>query len=195
MLSLHTSSSIRNKRIPALLLSFVVFIIYCIYIISNNAPSTVNKINNDILPTQSGKKPKIDVCKTDQVLRNVDPNHTNAHLEFWNHLSDATTEAYKQKWQRFIATIKNFQVPRWETERGIVLVAGNKDTFQRALTAIEILRDMHGCQLDIEVWHLSDEQPSAEMKTRLESLDAKPRDLSDPQLVRPITLRRDAEKQ
>lgn len=192
MPSLHTSSSMRSRKTPILLILFVAFTVYFIYIITN-IPSTVNKLNHDIIPTQD-RRPEHDICKTDQVKRNVDPNHTNAHLQFWNHLSDVTVEVYKKKWQDFMDKIKNNPMPSWK-DRGIVLVAGNKDTFQRTLTAIEILRKMHACQLDIEVWHLSDEQPSEEMKAKLKSLGAKPKDLSDPQLVRPITLRRDAEKQ
>lgn len=191
MPSLHTSSSMRNKRAPVLLITFIAFTVYFIYIITNTP--TVNKLNHDIIPAQN-RSPEHEICKTEQVKRNIDPNHTNAHLRFWNHLSEVTVEVYKKKWQDFMNKIKSTRPPSWD-KRGIVLVAGNKDTFQRTLTAIQILRKMHACQLDIEVWHLSDEQPSEEMKMKLESLGAKPKDLSDPKLVRPITLRRNAEKQ
>ncbi|KAI8055572.1 mannosyltransferase putative-domain-containing protein [Gilbertella persicaria] len=49
--------------------------------------------------------------------------------------------------------------------------------------------------LPIEVWHLHDEQPDANIKQELEKLDAHARDLSNLDLIQPITKRRDAEKQ
>ncbi|ORZ10142.1 mannosyltransferase putative-domain-containing protein [Absidia repens] len=77
---------------------------------------------------------------------------------------------------------------------GIVLVAGNGDTFTRALTTIKLLRN-YGCSLPIDVWHLNDEQPTVEMAKELNDLQAQPRDLSDKNLIRPIDERRGASKQ
>jgi hypothetical protein len=132
-------------------------------------------------------------CKQDAVLRNVDPNHTNAHISFWKHLSQETADVYKSRWQHFISNLKKQTIPSFKG-KGIVLVAGNKDTFRRALTTIQLLRG-YSCRLGIEVWHLNDEQPTTEMKQQLKSLNAVPRDLSDTSLVRPIINRRDADKQ
>jgi hypothetical protein len=206
-MTLHkNSSSSRSKKTQALLVLFVVFIIYCIYSISHNLPSsslssnatTANNKEDNTLPFEQNNQyiaPKSDVCTTDQVLRNVDPNHTNAHIEFWRHLSTNTAQIYRKRWQKFISSVKRTPIPPTFEGKGIVLVAGNKDTFERTLTAIKLLRHMHHCGLDIEVWHLSDEQPSVAIRNELESLGAVPKDLSDPQLVRPIIHRRDAEKQ
>lgn len=223
MMTLHTSSSSRSKRLQVVLVAFVVFIIYCIYNISSNFPSTNNTTNtsageqvntqpppaaplsplvddNALAPLEEDNHqytvpPKTDICKTDQVLRNVDPNHTNAHIDFWKHLSTDTAKVYKKRWQKFVSNVKRSPIPEFEQEKGIVLVAGNGDTFQRTLTAIKLLRNMHHCQLPIEVWHLSDEQPSAEIRQELGTLGAEPRDLSNHSLVRPIIHRRDADKQ
>ncbi|ORE11301.1 hypothetical protein BCV72DRAFT_192534, partial [Rhizopus microsporus var. microsporus] len=54
---------------------------------------------------------------------------------------------------------------------------------------------MHHCDLDIEVWHLSDEQPSVTVQNELAALGAVAKDLSDPNLPRPIQSRRNADKQ
>lgn len=192
----HLGSSNRTKRVQFILLLFSIFIVYCVYSIASNFPSSskedpIHVSTKDVPPAP----PQPPTVISSNVLRNVDPNHTNAHLEFWQHLSNETVISYKNRWQKFIASVKQTSIPKWENQRGIVLVAGNKDTFARTLTAIEVLRNVHGCKLDIEVWHLSDEQPSEAVKDKLELLGAKSRDLSDPQLVRPIQFRRDAEKQ
>jgi alpha 1,2-mannosyltransferase len=216
-MTLHTSLSSRSKRVQVILVGFVVFIIYCIYSISNNFPTpnttpantSTTEVNTPPVATaddstltpveednhQYTVPAKADICKTDQVIRNTDPNHTNAHIDFWKHLTTATAQVYKKRWQRFISNVKRTPIPQFEEEKGIVFVGGNGDTFHRTLTAIKLLRNMHHCQLPIEVWHLSDEQPSIEMRDDLESLNAVPKDLSDPQLVRPIIHRRDADKQ
>ncbi|KAI8388684.1 mannosyltransferase putative-domain-containing protein [Radiomyces spectabilis] len=78
--------------------------------------------------------------------------------------------------------------------RGIVLVAGNRDTFVRALTTVRLLRSL-SCSLPAEVWHLNDEQPSKDMVRDLYKAGAVTRDLGDPQLIRPVIQRRNAEKQ
>ncbi|KAG0741215.1 hypothetical protein G6F57_010583 [Rhizopus arrhizus] len=104
-------------------------------------------------------------------------------------------DVYRKRWQRFITSVnKESSVPNF-VGKGIVLVAGNKDTFQRALTTIKLLRHMHHCDLNIEVWHLSDEKPSALMINELTALGATARDLSYSNLPRPIEHRRDADKQ
>jgi hypothetical protein len=135
------------------------------------------------------------ICSTGRVLRNIDPNHTNAHFHFWEHLTDTTIQTYKRRWQKFVSSVKRSKMPSSKMKgRGIVFVAGNKDTFQRAITSIRLLRK-YKCTLNIEVWHLNDEQPTDEIRHNLEALEALPRDLSDPTLVRPMIGRRDAEKQ
>ncbi|KAI8640683.1 mannosyltransferase putative-domain-containing protein [Parasitella parasitica] len=192
-MALFTSNNSRSK-VNILLLLFATFIVYCIYIISYNLPTTTTARHESStsIPTRN---PKSDICKTDQVLRNVDPNHTNAHIEFWRHLNEATIQVYKKRWQKFVSSVEHTHMPRGVSGRGIVLVAGNGDTFDRALTTIKLLRHLQRCKLNIEVWHLSDEQPSQAMRQELEDLGATPRDLSDPQLVRPIIHRRNADKQ
>ncbi|RCI02096.1 hypothetical protein CU098_003720, partial [Rhizopus stolonifer] len=90
---------------------------------------------------------------------------------------------------------RHTEVPAFTGDRGIVLVAGNKDTLARTLTTIRLLRNEYHCMLPIEVWHLHDEQPDANIKQELEKLDAHARDLSNLDLIQPITKRRDAEKQ
>jgi hypothetical protein len=188
-----------------LILLFIVFITYCLYTVANSFPASnirdkslqdeAKATENQQQQQQQPQQPKVDICISDRVNRNTDPNHTNAHIQFWRHLSDATVQVYKKRWQKFISSVKRIQIPDTFIGRGIVLVAGNRDTFQRALTAIKMLRSMHHCELDIEVWHLSDEQPTEIMVQELKSLNAVPRDLSNPKLVRPIKHRRDAEKQ
>ncbi|KAI7901759.1 mannosyltransferase putative-domain-containing protein [Cokeromyces recurvatus] len=54
---------------------------------------------------------------------------------------------------------------------------------------------MHHCKLNIEVWHLGDENPSAVIRNELENLGVILRNLSDSKLIRPINQRRDADKQ
>ncbi|KAI8097722.1 mannosyltransferase putative-domain-containing protein [Halteromyces radiatus] len=82
----------------------------------------------------------------------------------------------------------------FKASRGIVLVAGNGDTFQRALTTTKLLRH-YGCSLPIEVWHLNDEQPNDTLMVQLLKVKALPRDLSDHHLLRPIDHRRGGNKQ
>lgn len=182
------NSSSKTKKVQLFTLLFSFFIIYCVYSLSMHTPAPSRRIQ-EMIDTAT----TLPSCTTD-VLRNVDPNHTNAHLRFWQHLPDQTVKTYQKRWKKFISTVKETKAPVWENERGIVLVAGNKDTFQRTMTTIKLLRD-YGTQLDIEVWHLSDEQPSDTIKSELNQLNAKARDLSDPELVRPIQTRRDADKQ
>lgn len=213
---MHSSSSNRTKRTQILTALSLLFTFYCLYnlyqifpssnthptttVLRDTTPSTTETtVGSSSFPMKEMTPPPLSqpsVCKTDRVLRNVDPNHTNAHLSFWQHLTDGTVQIYKRRWQKFVSSVKRTEIPstQWEG-KGIVLVAGNRDTFQRTLTAIKMLRHEHHCELDIEVWHLSDEQPSAEMKRELESLGAVPKDLSDPQLIRPIISRSAAEKQ
>ncbi|KAI8876902.1 glycosyltransferase family 71 protein [Backusella circina FSU 941] len=133
------------------------------------------------------------ICKEEAVLRNVDPNHTQAHIDFWRRLDSETIQAYQQKWKQFIAKAPAY--PGFSKEKGIVLVAGNRDTFDRALTTCRFLRELYNSQIEIEIWHLADEHPSDKMKQTLALLNVETRDLSDPALPRPITTRSDAEKQ
>ncbi|KAI8072380.1 mannosyltransferase putative-domain-containing protein [Gongronella butleri] len=78
--------------------------------------------------------------------------------------------------------------------RGIVLVAGNSDTYQRALTAIYLLRH-YKCTLPVEIWHMDDEAPTLAMKQQLKSLNAVARDLTDAKLIRPAQRRTGNSKQ
>jgi Mannosyltransferase putative len=131
----------------------------------------------------------------DSVARNTDPNHTKAHLQFWQNLAPKAIETYKHDWTKFISHLSpysSFQNNYQGT--GIVFTAGNKDTLNRTLTIISIMRD-YGCNLPVEVWHLADETPSARETKQLETLNAVSKDLSDPNLVRPAQKKRDAEKQ
>ncbi|KAI7857955.1 mannosyltransferase putative-domain-containing protein [Circinella umbellata] len=74
------------------------------------------------------------------------------------------------------------------------MVAGNRDTFERALTSVKVLR-RQDCHLPVEIWHLPDELPSDATLEALNELGAVPRDLSEPSLPRPMQYRRDTEKQ
>lgn len=211
-MTLVTGSHSKKFKIQLFLLLFITFIIYCVYEISSNTP-TVNQLENTAsIDTPSGIDKPADtvaeeqvieeevkvvkqapnVCMTDKVLRNIDPNHTNAHYGFWYHLSENTIETYKKRWQDFISSI---EMPSHEMKgQGIVFVAGNRDTFQRAITSIKLLRK-YNCTLDIEVWHLHDEQPTKKIQKELTLLNAVPKDLSDSSLARPMIGRRNAEKQ
>lgn len=183
-------------RILLLIASFTFFIAFCLYSASNKISVTNTKVENDV-DSSLFRQQKItkDVCNTAIVIRNTDPNHTRAHIDFWKRLSDKTMDVYRKRWQRFITSVnEESSVPNF-IGKGIVLVAGNRDTFQRALTTIKLLRHMHHCNLDIEVWHLSDEKPSALMINELTALGATARDLSYSNLPRPIEHRRDADKQ
>jgi alpha 1,2-mannosyltransferase len=199
---LHSS----RTKIYLVTLFFMAFFTYYLYnfpasnirdksLESTTKPTEQHEQHEQQQQQQQQQQLKTDICKTDRVQRNTDPNHTNAHIEFWRHLSDATVQVYKRRWQKFISSVKRTQIPDTFNGRGIIFVAGNRDTFQRTLTAIKMLRNMHHCELDIEVWHLSDEKPTDIMIEELKSLHAVPKDLSDPKLVRPIQHRRDAEKQ
>ncbi|KAI8338588.1 mannosyltransferase putative-domain-containing protein [Chlamydoabsidia padenii] len=102
---------------------------------------------------------------------------------------------FQTQWQSFISREKKKSRPKsFRNPRGIVLVAGNGDTFYRALTTIKILRH-HGCTLPVEVWHLNDEQPSETMVKELHDLQAQPRDLSEKHLMKPIDHRTGSDKQ
>lgn len=209
-MTLITSSHAKKLRIQLFLLLFITFIIYCIYTISNNVPAITKQFDNIASDTSSSvteedteqniillpvTKVAENICTTNAVLRNVDPNHTNAHFDFWVHLTDNTINTYKRRWQRFISNMKQTKIPTQDMRgQGIVFIAGNRDTFHRALTSIKLLRK-YKCVLDIEIWHLHDEQPTHEMKKELLSLNALARDLSDSTLPKPISVRRGAEKQ
>ncbi|CAO3589027.1 unnamed protein product [Absidia cylindrospora] len=135
-------------------------------------------------------------CQTNNVERNTDPNHNNAHLDFWMNLPQETIQTYQAQWQQFIEREMKKPSPTQKTFKGsgIVLVAGNGDTFTRALTTIKLLRN-YGCSLPIDVWHLNDEQPTVEMAKELNDLQAQPRDLSNKNLIRPIDERKGGSKQ
>ncbi|KAI7879378.1 hypothetical protein K492DRAFT_178835 [Lichtheimia hyalospora FSU 10163] len=133
-----------------------------------------------------------------QVNRNVDPNHTRAHLNFWQSLDNASIEQYRNAWKQFMATDNeaNTDPDAYLFHgRGIVLVAGNRDTFDRALTAIKLLRLHLSCNLPVEIWHLPDEHPSDDIKKQLDEYGATARNLAESTLPRPMGERTTAEKQ
>ncbi|KAL0079295.1 mannosyltransferase putative-domain-containing protein [Phycomyces blakesleeanus] len=134
-------------------------------------------------------------CSTESVQRNIDHNHGNAHVQFWRYLSKDVILSYQKQWQDFIAKEKAKPDVGQFKGRGIVLVAGNVDTFGRATTTIRILKEFHHCTLPIEVWHLPDEIPSPEIVTELARLGAVSRSFGEENLVRPVQQRRDADKQ
>lgn len=140
---------------------------------------------------QNNESSERDRCDTTSVSRNVDPNHTQAHLSWWQNLDSATIDMYRRAWQSFLASDKTKMVGKG---RGIVFVAGNRDTFARALTSIKLLRQ-YGCALPVEIWHLPDEQPDEEQARELQDVGAVARDLAEQSLPRRIDHRRDADKQ
>ncbi|KAI8368463.1 mannosyltransferase putative-domain-containing protein [Blakeslea trispora] len=194
---IFSSTSRTRANIILLCLMFILF--YCIYSISKSfTPSIKESINKPLPYSFDQQKPitrKNIVCRTDRVLRNTDPNHTKAHLSFWQHLSDTTVQVYQRRWQTYISSIKRTDIPSFDG-RGIALVAGNRDTFNRALTTIKLLRYQYKCSLPIEIWHLNDEQPNPSVVSELNKLaDVTTRDLSDERLIKPIRERRNADKQ
>lgn len=131
----------------------------------------------------------------DSVARNTDPNHTKAHLQFWQNLAPKAIQTYKHDWKKFVSRLSPYAAFQSRFEgTGIVFTAGNKDTLNRTLTIISIMRE-YGCNLPVEVWHLADETPNTKEIKQLESMNAVSKDLSDPNLVRPAQKKRDAEKQ
>ena len=137
------------------------------------------------------------ICDS-QVNRNVDPNHTRAHLNFWQSLDNASIEQYRNAWKQFMATDNEANTDPdiyMFHGRGIVLVAGNRDTFDRALTAIKLLRLHLSCNLPVEIWHLPDEHPSDDIKKQLDEYGATARNLAESTLPRPMGERTTAEKQ
>ena len=144
--------------------------------------------------TQQQQEPQCHGNNAESVNRNADPNHTNAHLNFWRRLDNETITAYQENWKSFMKGDGLPGQPDYQQTRGIVMVAGNRDTFERALTSLKMLRHQD-CHLPVEIWHLPDELPSNTTVEALNRLNAAPRDLSEPSLPRPMQYRRDAEKQ
>lgn len=134
-------------------------------------------------------------CSSVSVARNTDPNHTAAHLEFWRNLDENTIQLYKNAWKSFIQKENGKPKDGQFQGRGIIFVAGNRDTLQRTVTSIRLLR-RYGCSLPIEVWYFTpEERPSPQGEMELQSLGATARDLADEKLPRPMKHRRDADKQ
>ncbi|ORX48808.1 nucleotide-diphospho-sugar transferase [Hesseltinella vesiculosa] len=136
-------------------------------------------------------------CRTYDVARNTDTNHNNAHLDYWEQFQQETDTIarYRSQWQQFVIDdSQNVYPVNAFHGRGIVFVAGNRDTYQRVITSIYLLRHHH-CTLPIEVWHLPDEAPSTAIIRQLKALNVMPRDLSNQKLVRPMTQRNGTEKQ
>lgn len=134
-------------------------------------------------------------CDYTSIERNTDPNHTRAHLQFWQNLAQNAIRTYQNDWQTFVADLSPYSNFSDQYEgTGIVFTAGNKDTLSRAMTILRLIRD-YGCDLPVEVWHLSDETPGNREIEELVALNAINKDLSDPSLVRPVQKKRDAEKQ
>ncbi|KAI8980467.1 mannosyltransferase putative-domain-containing protein [Pilobolus umbonatus] len=191
------SSNHRVKQSVVLLL--VVILLGLIYLNTLYLPTVEHtcqtiKITDTSQAAEIIEEEETNVCLTDKVLRNVDVYHTAAHVDMWKHLEEKTLTAYQHQWQKFIHQVESEPMPNFKG-RGIVMVAGNRDTFHRAITNIKLLRHAYGCILDIEVWHLDDEQPAEDIIEELRNLNVKARDLSDPTLPRPIIHRRGGEKQ
>lgn len=172
---------------------------FCLYFASRKTEKInrgFDQENNDIDSHLFAQhKVTKDACNTASVIRNTDPNHTRAHINVWKRLSNQAIEAQTKLWQQFVTSVhRKNEIPDYKG-KGLVLVAGNKDTFKRTLTTVRLLREMHHCDLDIEIWHLNDEQPSTLMINELINLNAVTRDLSDINLPRPIHHRRNADKQ
>lgn len=147
------------------------------------------------VPDTKEEEVKDEGCNGVSVARNTDPNHTAAHLEFWRNLDENTIQMYKNAWKNFIRK-ENVKPKDGQFQgRGIVFVAGNRDTLQRTVTSIRLLRH-YGCSLPVEVWYFTaQERPSPQAERELESLGATARDMADEKLPRPMQERRDADKQ
>lgn len=167
-------------------------------IIIDNLQKISEKINEEetsVFSPKATETPHPQQCDYASIERNTDPNHTRAHLHFWQNLAPSAIKTYQNDWQNFVADLppySNFS-DRYDGT-GIVFTAGNKDTLNRTLTIIRLLRD-YGCDLPVEVWHLANETPSSNEVEVLLSLNAVSKDLSVPSLVRPVQKKRDAEKQ
>ncbi|KAG2184675.1 hypothetical protein INT43_000588 [Umbelopsis isabellina] len=145
-------------------------------------------------PTQPSMSSE-EQCDYEKITRNTDPNHTRAHLQFWQNLAPSAIQTYQNDWQEFVTNLPPYSNYSQQFEgTGIVFTAGNKDTLNRTVTVIKLLRQ-YGCNLPVEVWHLDDEKPNDIENEELLSLNAASKDLSDSKLVRPIQKKRDAEKQ
>lgn len=193
-----------RHKLPLLVLFFYVALLYILF---NSVDPTKNGIslqeenNNHVLePSSSNHEEEVpreeeneddNSCVPATVERNIDPNHTRAHLSYWRSLDKDTIDMYRKAWKSFIEKVPKEGQFRG---RGIVFVAGNRDTFSRALVAVKLLRH-YGCILPVEIWHLPDENPSQDIVHELLAHNAIPRDLSEEGLPRPVTERRDADKQ
>ncbi|KAI9016555.1 mannosyltransferase putative-domain-containing protein [Phycomyces nitens] len=190
-----------SKRNPLWLIALATYtcVLYVIFrSMGSSSWSTQRLVDDEPINAapviQQDVKPQ-SVCNSESVLRNIDYNHGNAHIEFWRHLPKEVIQSYRKQWQDFIANEKPKPSIGQFKGRGIVLVAGNVDTFKRATTTVRILKELHHCKLPVEVWHLSDEIPSEETIKELSRLGAVTRDFSEEDLVRPVKQRRDADKQ
>ncbi|KAL1921953.1 uncharacterized protein VTP21DRAFT_10595 [Calcarisporiella thermophila] len=121
--------------------------------------------------------------------RNADPNHSKNHLEFWRHLSSPLVEEQREQWQRFAQSVSPYPEERFGGS-GVVFTAGNKDTLELTLVSVHMLRKL-GCHLPVEIWHLTDEKPPADISL---PANVQLRDLGSPENVHPAVRRHDADK-
>ncbi|KAI8879254.1 glycosyltransferase family 71 protein [Backusella circina FSU 941] len=172
-------------RILLLLSSFL----FLLYFYTNNNNTHHTNDNNSQRHAET-----LSTC--DNVEINVDNNHRDKNLPFWNSMTPKSISLLNHGWKEFVTKEQNKTIPTFQEDRGIVFVAGNDDTLKRTLGSIRYLRFKLNSTLPIEIWHMEHEEESvAPFKDVLMGLDAKLCDLSDYHLVRPMTRRINAQKQ
>lgn len=171
-----------KKKILLLRILFLLSSCFSLYYFYNNNKN-ISKLNADTKST----------C--DNVEINVDNNHRDKNIAFWDNMTPKSISLLQHGWKEFVEKEQNKTIPLFD-ERGIVFVAGNDDTLKRTLGSIRYLRFKLNSTLPIEVWHMEHEEDAvAPFKETLMELDAKLCDLSDYHLVRPMTRRVNAQKQ
>lgn len=100
----------------------------------------------------------------ERVLRTCDDHlERNIHFadrKFWHSIKPITMFEKKKEWTNFITN----EIPNNFREyskygyngRGIVYTASGR-TIKRAITSISILRNVHGCNLPVQIWHIDGE--------------------------------------
>ena len=86
----------------------------------------------------------------------TNPDHTKDYIRKWTSMTDSTIIAWRHKWQKYIASpqVKMMDMLKGNFQgRGILFTAGNKDTYDRVMTTLRILRIEYKCRLPAEVWY------------------------------------------
>lgn len=111
----------------------------------------------------------------------TNPDHTRDYIRKWTSMTDSTVIAWRHKWQKYIASpqVKDGYAKGNFQGRGILFTAGNKDTYDRVMTTLRILRVEYKCNLPAEVWYFKGELTDVQIEN-LKELQAIARDLSDP---------------